>query len=117
MTNVIILSLTLVTNLQQAIVGESQGKALVASQETVIRRTITLEDVVLTSTVTTNAIGFAFPKPAPAAPFHPPGPLTNKPAINTDSPIYTNSPAYKRRLEREQRLRPATNAPPVQQTK
>jgi len=127
-TNLVILSVSLVTNSQQAIVGESNGKALLASQETVIQRTITLEDVVLRSAVTTNFVGFAFPpRPAATPPSNLPTDALNNPrrngygvASNTNVPpaaINTNSPAFKRRLEREQRMKPSTNAPPQQQTK
>ena len=110
-TNIVILATSLITNNQQAIVGESNGKALIASQETVVQRTITLEDVVLRSAVTTNFVGFAFqPRPA-SAPTNVVATTNKPPAINT------NSPAFKRRLEREQRMKPNTNAPPQQQTK
>ena len=109
-TNLVILATSLITNSQQAIVGEANGKALLASQETVIQRTITLEDVVLRNAVTTNFVGFAFP-PRPATPPTNPVATTNKPPT-----INTNSPAFKRKLEREQRMKPNTNAPP-QQTK
>jgi hypothetical protein len=131
-TNLVTLSITLLTNSQQAIVGEANGKALVASQETVIQRTITLEDVVLRSALTTNFVGFAFP-PRPTTPPERILSRASEEAVlrgppmerevplnlgNTNTPrtINTNSPAFKRRLEREQRLRPSTNAPP-QQTK
>jgi hypothetical protein len=113
-TNLVTLSITLLTNSQQAIVGEANGKALVAVQDTVIRRTITLEDVVLTSTVTTNAIGFAFPQ-RPAV-LSTNAPVTVAPPSTIPTNIMTNSSAHKRRLEREQRMRSLTNAPP-QQTK
>jgi len=112
-TNLVILSVSLVTNSQQAIVGESNGKALLASQETVIQRTITLEDIVLKSAVTTNFVGFAFP-PRPATP------PTNVATTNKPPTLNTNSPAYRYRLEHEQRtkrMKPSTNAPPVQQIK
>ena len=109
-TNLVILSVSLVTNSQQAIVGESNGRAMLASQETVIQRTITLEDVMLRSAITTNLVGFALP-PRPAA-------TPTNVVANTNKPptLNTNSPAFKRRLEREQRMKPSTNAPP-QQTK
>ena len=109
-TNLVILSVSLVTNSQQAIVGESNGRALLASQETVIQRTITLEDVMLKSAITTNLVGFALP-PRPAT-------TPTNVVANTNKPptLNTNSPAFKRRLEREQRMKPNTNAPP-QQTK
>jgi len=108
-TNLVILSVSLVTNSQQAIVGESNGRAMLASQETVIQRTITLEDVMLKSAITTNLVGFALP-PRPAATPTNVMATTNKPPSGN-----TNSPAFKRRLEREQRMK-STNAPP-QQTK
>jgi hypothetical protein len=107
-TNIVILATSLITNSQQAIVGEANGKALIASQETVIQRTITLEDVVLRSAVTTNFVGFAFP-PRPTITPNNAVATTNKPP-----PINTNSPAFKRRLEREQRMKPSTNALPKQ---
>ena len=109
-TNLVILSVSLVTNSQQAIVGESNGRAMLASQETVIQRTITLEDVMLKSAITTNLVGFALP-PRPAA-------TPTNVVANTNKPptLNTNSPAFKRRIEREQRMKPSTNAPP-QQTK
>jgi len=109
-TNLVILSVSLVTNSQQAIVGESNGRAMLASQETVIQRTITLEDVMLRSAITTNLVGFALP-PRPAA-------TPTNVVANTNKPptLNTNSPAFKRRIEREQRMKPSTNAPP-QQTK
>lgn len=106
-TNIVVLSVVLVTNLQQAIVGESQGKALIASQETVVQRTISLEDIVLRSTVTTNAVGFAFAKPPPTVTVESP---TNVVTLSTND---VRAPAFKRRLEREQRMRPSTNAPPI----
>ncbi len=110
-TNLVILSVSLLTNQQQAIVGESQGKALIASQETVVQRTITLEDVVLSSRVSTNAVGFAFPQ-SKAPPTMPPAipSQTNAPNLQASN---TNSPAFKRRLEREQRMKPSTNTPPA----
>jgi len=109
-TNIVILATSLITNSQQAIVGESNGKAVIASQETVIQRTITLEDVVLRSAVTSNFVGFAFPPRPALSPTNAVATTNKPPAINT------NSPAFKRRLEREQRMKPSTNAPP-QQTK
>jgi hypothetical protein len=71
--------------------------------------------VIGTPRLITNAVPFAFtPRPpAPAANATVAvRPSTNSPAIRD-----TNSPAYRHRLEREQRMRPTTNAPPVQQTK
>jgi len=106
-TNLVILATTLITNSQQAIVGEANGKALLASQETIIQRTITLEDVVLRSTMTTNFVGFAFPARPATAPTNVVATTNKPPTVNT------NSPAFKRRLEREQRMKPNTNAPPV----
>jgi len=110
-TNIVILATSLITNSQQAIVGESNGRAMLASQETVIQRTITLEDIVLRSAVTTNLVGFAFP-PRPATPL----PTNVVASTNRPTSGNTNTPAFKRRLEREQRMKPSTNAPP-QQTK
>jgi hypothetical protein len=127
MTNLIILSIVLTTNSQQAIVGESNGKALVATQEIVAQRVelgymqrgkpISIGDfsrVIGTPRLITNAVPFAFTP-------RPPAPATNatvavRPSTNAPATINTNSPGYQRRLEREQRMRPATNAPP-QQTK
>jgi len=104
MTNIFILSLSLMTNSQQAVIGQTNGKALIAAQETVVRRTVTVEDVLVSSRTTTNAVAIAFAPPVANISTNPP------------RPINTNSPAFKRRLEREQRMK-ATNAPPVQQTK
>ncbi len=118
LTNLVVLSIALVTNSQQAIIGEANGKALVASQETIVQRTITLEDVVLRSTVSTNVIGFAFPRvQPPTTQTLVPTNLTMSPELSKtvrDLQRDTNSPAYKHRLEREQRMKPQTNAPPVQ---
>jgi len=129
MTNLIILSIVLTTNSQQAIVGESNGKALVATQEIIAQRVelgymhrgkpISIGDfsrVIGTPRLTTNAVPFAF-TPRPAVPTNA-SPIRPQVATNAPPQPNTNSPAYQRRLEREQRMRPTTNAPPVtQQTK
>lgn len=117
-TNLVILSSVLLTNSQQAIIGEAGGKALVASQETIVQRTITLEDIVLSSRVSTNAIGFAFQRPPESSTVQalpsPPSHLapTNLPSehLKTDAiqVLNTNSPAYKRRMKLP------TNAQPEQ---
>jgi len=123
------------TNSQQAIVGESNGKALVATQEIVAQRVelgymhrgkpISIGDfsrVIGTPRLTTNAVPFAFTP-------RPPAPATNatvavRPSTNAPATVNTNSPAYQRRLEREQRHQLMTDPKtqsldksPTQQTK
>jgi hypothetical protein len=127
MTNLIILSISLVTNQQQAVVGESNGKALIASQETIVQRVdlgymkgarpISIGEfsrIIGQPRLTTNAIAFAFP-PKPVATEIQNAP-TNKPLASPQPPARTentNSPAFKRKQEL---LKQTTNAPP-QQTK
>jgi hypothetical protein len=118
MTNIILLSLTLATNHQQAVVGQANGKALLADQETVAQtiqlgyvshgKPISIGDFsrVLSTRLTTNAVLIAMPAPPTSMPIPP---VTNAaPTISN-----TNSPGYKRRLEREQHTRSTTNAPPM----
>jgi len=127
MTNLIILSISLVTNSQQAVVGESNGKALIASQETVVQkvdlgyvkggRPISIGEfsrIIGTPRLTTNAVAFAFtPRPAATPEVAP----TNNPIARQQPPVRssenTNSPSFKRKQEL---LKQTTNAPP-QQTK
>jgi len=126
MTNLIIFSISLVTNSQQAVVGESNGKALIASQETVVQkvdlgyvkggRPISIGEfsrIIGTPRLTTNAVAFAF---APRSATTPEVAPTNKPAAHPQPitrPENTNSPFFKRKQEF---LKQTTNAPP-QQTK
>jgi hypothetical protein len=126
MTNLIILSISLVTNQQQAVVGESNGKALIASQETVVQkvdlgylkggRPISIGEfsrIIGTPRLTTNAVAFAF---APRSATTPEVAPTNKPAAHPQPithPENTNSPFFKRK---QAFLKQTTNAPP-QQTK
>lgn len=127
MTNLIILSISLATNQQQAIVGEANGKALIASQETVVQkvdlgyikggRPISIGEfsrIIGTPRLTTNAVAFAFaPRPAATTPEVAP---TNNPVARpqpTPRTENTNSPAFRRKQE----LLKQTTAPPVPQTK
>jgi hypothetical protein len=130
MTNIVLLSLTLVTNQQQAIVGQSGGKALLASQETVAQQielgylkrdskpvSIGTFSKVISTRLVTNAVPIAMPAPPTSIPVPPVAPSPMPPAIpsRTDAPrvssaVNTNAPGYKRRLEREARMR-GTNTP------
>jgi hypothetical protein len=136
MTNIILLSLTLVTNQQQAIVGQSAGKAHLATQEVISQRaelgyvvdgkTIPLGALlsVVGTSISTNLIpivmqpGFGVPPSGgrageaatgvkvPSAP----SPSAILPAKAGTPNLNTNSPGFKRRMEREARMR-GTNAP------
>jgi len=128
MTNLIILSISLVTNQQQAVVGESNGKALIASQETVVQkvdlgyvkggRPISIGEfsrIIGTPRLTTNAVAFAFaPRPTTAPEV---APTNNHPVARPQPAVRpaenTNSPSFRRKQEL---LKQTTNAPP-QQTK
>lgn len=120
MTNIILMSLVLVTNQQQAVVGGANGKALIATQEIVAQKlelgfmshgkpvSIGEFSKVLSTRLTTNAVTIAMPAP-PTSMLIPA--VTNAPPVLVD----TNSIGYRRRMEREQRFK--TNTPPAQPAK
>jgi len=127
LTNVIILSSSLISTNQQAIVGESNGRALIATQEMMIQQVElgymkggkpisigSFSRIVGSPRLTTNAVPFAF-TPRPSSIVNPTNAAPALPQVATNAPTRpnTNSPAFQRRLEREQRMRPSTNAPPV----
>ncbi len=131
MTNIVLLSLVLVTNSQHAIVGQANGKALLATQETVSQKIslgyldhgkpVLIGDFlkVLSTLLTTNAVPIAMPAPPSSLPMPP---TTNAPLVavpNRGTNAYevaypgmnTNSPAYRHWLERKQRMRGTNGIP------
>jgi len=106
MTNTFVLCVSLLTNSQQAVIGQTNGRALVVSQDTVVQRTVTVEDILLSSRAVTNLVPIAIAAPAPLVQV--PNTGTNQyDVVHSGTP--TNSPAY-RRWQREQRIH-GTNAP------
>jgi len=124
-TNVIVLATSIISTNQQAIVGESNGRALIATQEMMIQQVElgymkrgkpvsigSFSRIVGSPRLTTNAVPFAF-TPRPGTPETVP---TNNPAIRPSpqpvAPLLqnTNSPAFRHRQEF---LKRQTNAPPV----
>jgi hypothetical protein len=101
MTNTFILCVSLLTNSQQAVVGQTNGRALVVYQDTVVQRTVTVEDVLLSERTVTNAVPIAIA--APATNSQPQSLQERYPTQSLDA--RTNSPAFKRRMEREARMK------------